>query len=439
MPDPTLLSLQTEHLSVLHDRYEAALSAHGYDSLLIASGAAPARYGDDQSWTFHGYGPFVHWTGLTRQEHSWLWLRPGQKPVLWLYQPVDFWHATPILPDEPWLQQFELHCVPEPDAPELTAPGRLAVIGDPAVLGNIPGEHNPAALLSALDETRVRKTPYEVACLAQATRRALAGHRAAQQAFAGGESEFGISLAYQQATRQREAEAPYHSIIALNEHAGTLHYQFYDTRPPRRHRSLLIDAGVRYRGYGSDITRTFAAPGEGRFAALIRALEQLQLRLCTMVAPGVDYVDIHRRAHQGIAALLSASGLVRGLSDEAMVATGVTRAFFPHGIGHFLGVQVHDVAGRPVPPPADAPFLRLTRTLEPGMVVTIEPGLYFIPSLLQPLLDGPQGRHLDQTLLAELMGCGGIRIEDNVAVLESGAQNLTRGVVIPDLNNNNYH
>lgn len=61
------------------------------------------------------------------------------------------------------------------------------------------------------------------------------------------------------------------------------------------------------------------------------------------------------------------------------------------------------------------------------MVVTIEPGLYFIPSLLQPLLDGPQGRHLDQTLLAELMGCGGIRIEDNVAVLESGAQNLTRG------------
>lgn len=273
----------------------------------------------------------------------------------------------------------------------------------------------------------MRKTGYELACLAEANRRALAGHRAARDAFAEGESEFGISLAYQRATRQREAEAPYHSIIGLNEHAGTLHYQFYDTRPPGRSRSLLIDAGVRYRGYCSDITRTTAGPGEGRFAALIHGLEQLQQRLCALVAPGVSYVEIHRKAHLGIAALLSASGLVRGLSEEDQVATGVTRAFFPHGIGHFLGIQVHDVAGRPVPPPADAPFLRLTRTLEPGMVVTIEPGLYFIPSLLQPLLDGPQGRHLDQTLLAELMGCGGIRIEDNVAVLESGAQNLTRG------------
>lgn len=426
MSDPKLLSLQAEHLSELRCRYESALAEHGYDGLLIASGAAPGRYGDDQSWTFHGYGPFVHWTGLTRQEHSWLWLRPGQKPVLWLYQPVDFWHATPSLPDEPWLQQFEVHCVQAPDAPQLTAPGHLAVIGDPAVLGDIPGDHNPEALLSALEETRVRKTPYEVACLAEATRRALAGHRAAQQAFAGGESEFGISLAYQQATRQREAEAPYHSIIALNEHAGTLHYQFYDTRPPQRHRSLLIDAGVRYRGYGSDITRTFAAPEERRFAALIRALEQLQQRLCAMVGPGVDYVDIHNKAHQGIAALLSASGLVRGLSDEAMVATGVTRAFFPHGIGHFLGVQVHDVAGLPVPPPAHAPFLRLTRVLQPGMVVTIEPGLYFIPSLLQDLAAGPQGRYLDRKLLDELEGCGGIRIEDNLVVTGDGARNLTR-------------
>ena len=145
-----------------------------------------------------------------------------------------------------------------------------------------------------------------------------------------------------------------------------------------------------------------------------------------MVAPGVDYLDIHRRAHQGLAALLSASGLVSGLDDDAMVAEGVTRAFFPHGIGHFLGVQVHDVAGKPVPAPEDAPFLRLTRTLAPGMVVTIEPGLYFIPSLLEPLLQGPLGRHLNTALIDELRGCGGIRIEDNVVVTETGARNLTR-------------
>lgn len=426
MPETSLLSLQLDHLSELQSRYEVAMAEQGYDSLLIASGAAPYRYGDDQAWHFQGYGPFLHWTGLSGREHCWLWLRPGCRPVLWLYEPVDFWHANATLPEEPWQQAFDIRSRADAGAPALENPGRLAVIGDPDELGDISGDHNPAGLLRALDETRVHKTAYEIACLAEANKRALVGHQAARDAFVEGESEFGISLAYQQATRQREADAPYHSIIGLNEHAGTLHYQYYDTRPTGRPRSLLIDAGVRYRGYCSDITRTTAGPGESRFAALVHGMETLQQRLCGMVAPGVDYVDIHRKAHQGVAALLSASGLVTGLDDSTMVERGITRAFFPHGIGHFLGVQVHDVAGKPTPPPDDAPFLRLNRRLESGMVLTIEPGLYFIPSLLDPLLASPLGKHLDAGVLAELRGCGGIRIEDNLAVTESGAQNLTR-------------
>lgn len=175
----------------------------------------------------------------------------------------------------------------------------------------------------------MRKTQYEIECLAQANGLALEGHAAAREAFLAGESEFGINLAYQQATRQREAEAPYHSIIGLNEHAGTLHYQYYDTQPPGQPRSLLIDAGVRFRGYCSDITRTTAGLEESHFAALIHGLDRLQVRLCDMVAPGVDYIDIHRKAHQGLAALLSATGLVSGLDDDAIVEKGITRVFFP--------------------------------------------------------------------------------------------------------------
>ncbi|WP_372966447.1 Xaa-Pro dipeptidase [Marinobacter sp.] len=426
MPDQHLLALQLEHLKQLQSRYEHALESHGYNTLLMASGFAPYQYGDDQAWHFQGYGPFLHWTGLTGREHCWLLIRVGQKPVLWLYEPIDFWHAGRPLPEEPWLQAVEVRSRRTPDAPELTTCNGLAVIGDPVLLDGLPGDINPPALLKALDETRVHKTDYEIGCLAHANTLALEGHRAAQTAFLNGESEFAISLAYQQATRQREADAPYHSIIGLNEHAGTLHYQYYDIQPPGLPRSLLIDAGVRYRGYCSDITRTTAGSGEAHFAALVQGLERLQLRLCAMVAPGVDYIDIHRKAHQGLAVLLSASGLVKGLDDEAIVEQGITRAFFPHGIGHFLGVQVHDVAGRPVPPPEDAPFLRLTRMLEPGMVVTIEPGLYFIPSLLRPLLSGPLGHHLNRELLDELQGCGGIRIEDNVVVSDSGHTNLTR-------------
>lgn len=426
MPEDALLSLQLDHLEELQSRYEAVLADHGFDSLLIASGAAPYRYGDDQRWPFQGYGPFLHWTGLAGRENCWLWIRSGDKPVLWLYEPTDFWHANQALPEEPWRAFFELRSSRSTGAPELDEPGLQAVIGDSALLDGVSGEHNPAGLLAALDETRVHKTAYEIECLAHANALALTGHRAARDAFAAGESEFSISLAYQQATGQREAEAPYHSIIGLNEHAGTLHYQYYDTRPPGHPRSLLIDAGVRYRGYCSDITRTTAGPGESNFAALIHGLESLQLRLCDMVAPGVDYIDIHRKAHQGIAALLSASGLVTGLADEDIVEQGITRAFFPHGIGHFLGVQVHDVAGKPTPAPESAPFLRLTRTLAPGMVVTIEPGLYFIPSLLEPLLAGELGRYVDRGRLNSLRGCGGIRVEDNVVVTETGSRNLTR-------------
>lgn len=426
MSEQNVLTLQLDHLAELQSRYEQALADTGYDSLLIASGAAPYRYGDDQAWYFQGYGPFLHWTGLTGQEHGWLWIRAGKKPVLWLHQPVDFWHASPSLPEEPWQQFFEARSRQETGVPELENPGHLAVLGDPACLSDAPGDHNPAGLVRAVEETRVCKTDYEIECLAVANRIALRGHRAARDAFLAGESEFGISLAYQQATQQREADAPYHSIIGLNEHAGTLHYQYYDTKAPVRSRSLLIDAGVRFRGYCSDITRTTPGKGEGRFAALVHGLESIQRRLCDMVGPDVDYVEIHRKAHQGIAALLSASGLVSGMSDEAMLEQGITRAFFPHGIGHYLGIQVHDVAGKPVPPPVDAPFLRLTRKLRQGMVVTIEPGLYFIPSLLQPLLEGALAKHVNGRLIEELSGCGGIRIEDNVAVMPGGSRNLTR-------------
>jgi Xaa-Pro dipeptidase len=431
MPDTELLSLQTDHLRILQQRYQQALEAEGYDALLISSGAAPLRYGDDQAWHFQGFGPFLHWTGLTGWEHSWLLIRPGQTPVLWLYQPVDFWHAIPELPPEPWQASMAIHSSESPEAPALDDIvekdiGKLAVVGDPACLSGVKGDHNPPALLTALEETRVHKTGYEIACLARANNIALSGHRAAREAFLAGASEFEVSLAYQRATGQREVDAPYHSIIGINEHAGILHYQYYDSESPARPRSLLIDAGVRFRGYCSDITRTTAGPSDPRFAALIHGLDQIQQRLCNMVAPGVEYIDIHCKAHQGIAALLSASDLVTGLDDKVMITEGITRAFFPHGVGHLLGVQVHDVAGKPTPPPADAPFLRLTRTLEPGMVVTIEPGLYVIPSLLEPLFAGPMAKHLNQPLIAELQGCGGIRIEDNVLVTDTGFRNLTR-------------
>ena len=109
------------------------------------------------------------------------------------------------------------------------------------------------------------------------------------------------------------------------------------------------------------------------------------------------------------------------------------RVFFPHGLGHFLGLQVHDVGGRQsapaggiTPPPAEYPSLRTTRTLEPGHVVTIEPGVYFIDLLLEPLRGTPAGADIDWTLVERLRPLGGVRIEDDVLVTDDGHRNLTR-------------
>ena len=147
---------------------------------------------------------------------------------------------------------------------------------------------------------------------------------------------------------------------------------------------------------------------------------------------GRDYRDIHLDAHRLLAGVLQDLGVVR-MSPEAQLEAGVSAAFFPHGIGHLIGLQVHDVAGfaasdsgGTIDRPAGHPFLRLTRTLAPGMVVTIEPGLYFIDMLLAPLREGPHAGAIDWALIEHLAHFGGVRIEDDVACTEGAPENLTR-------------
>src|SRR5690606_5159026 len=125
-------------------------------------------------------------------------------------------------------------------------------------------------------------------------------------------------------------------------------------------------------------------------------------------------------------------GVLRA-SPEAALATGVSAAFFPHGLGHLLGLQVHDVAGfaasdrgGTIPRPEGHPYLRLTRVLEPGMVVTIEPGLYFIDMLLGEVKRRGHGDSIDWGRVDALRPYGGIRIEDDVACTTGAPENLTR-------------
>ncbi|MCG6657112.1 Xaa-Pro dipeptidase [Halomonas campisalis] len=430
----SLADAQRLHLERLEREYACLLDALGYDGVLLYSGHPHRHFADDQEASFATYGHFLHWVPLAGVTRSWLLLRAGQRPALYFHAPRDFWHLPPALPDEAWTQRFAIELRQSETPPPLPA-GRFAVLGEvaPATAAALGAELNPERLTAALDELRVCKSDYEVACLREANRRAMQGHLAACDAFRGGAAELDVQLAYLKASRQRESDVPYGNIVGINAHGGVLHYQHYDLKPPDRQHSLLVDAGHRVRGYCADITRTWSgADADSCFPALIDGVTALQRRLIAALRPGVSYVALHERMHDELGALLADQGVIR-CSPEAAVAAGITRAFCPHGLGHLLGLQVHDVAGRcrgdgsPLPPPPEHPALRLTRELEAGMVVTVEPGLYVIPMLLDPLRDAPVGRDIDWTQVERLAPHGGIRIEDNVLITAQGADNLTPG------------
>src|SRR5207244_12319216 len=141
---------------------------------------------------------------------------------------------------------------------------------------------------------RVRKTGYEVACLAEANRRAARGHDELRTLFAGSDrSELELHLAFLGSTRQDDAETPYKNIVALGRHAATLHHIAYEKRAAPAG-SLLVDAGASFAGYCSDITRTWVKGGgaiASSYAQLVSGLEAMQQRLCASVRVGMPYEE----------------------------------------------------------------------------------------------------------------------------------------------------
>ena len=436
-PADRLNALFIAHLSEVGHRTATALTACGYDGLVLHAGEAIEIFLDDHHYPFKAHAPFKWWAPLLDAPGSLVWVRPGKPPRLVFRVETDFWYQPAALPSGGWPEAFEVVTVHSREQARAALPqdlGRLAWIGDalPELAAWGVGAVNPPALMARLDHARGRKTAYEIACLREANRIGARGHRAAEACFRAGGSEYEIHQAFVGACGQREQELPYNAIVALNEAGAVLHYQMLRRERPNPPRSLLLDAGASFTGYGSDITRTWSH-SDADFAALIQAMDGLQQGLCARVAPGVDWRDIHLAAVEGIARLLREAGIIR-CSVEESLANGVARLFFPHGIGHMLGLQVHDVGGfmadergeGTLPKPPQDPALRLTRRLEPGFVVTMEPGLYFIDALLGPARSGPLAQHIDWARVAALQPFGGIRIEDDLAVTAEGCDNLTR-------------
>jgi Xaa-Pro dipeptidase len=162
-------------------------------------------------------------------------------------------------------------------------------------------------------------------------------------------------------------------------------------------------------------------------------MDAMQQEICAAVKPEVNYPDLHLLAHRKVAEIVARFGFVRDLDADAIVSKRISSTFLPHGVGHFIGLQVHDVAGfmadasgRTIDKPEGHPYLRLTRKISPKMVFTIEPGLYFIESLLKELRASDNAPHINWDKVDSFRKYGGIRIEDDVVVTDSGHENLTR-------------
>jgi len=433
-----LAPLFCEHLAQRMKDGEAAMDRTGFETLVISSGVQFEYFADDREAPFYGTPHFLHWCPLEGPQHL-LKIQPGKKPILIQYAPEDFWYLQTPLGSPFWADGFDLiECgtVDEVWA-ALGACPKAAYIGDEPKRAEAAGlEVNPENITKHLDWTRSFKSPYELACMDEAQQMGARGHRAAKMAFLDGASELEIHWAYIQAVGCVDADLPYTTIVALNEMGAILHYHG-KRKDVRNGATLLLDAGARYNVNASDITRTFTAPHcDPRFVSLLASMEQMQQELCNMVKPGLHYGEFHHQAHFKTADILLEQGILSGTDREEAVANGYTKPFFPHGLGHHLGIQVHDVAGKqlgpdgtPAPQPPEHPFLRTTRMIEEGNVFTVEPGLYFIPMLLRPFRTGDKIEHSSKfnwALIDALAPFGGIRIEDNLLVTEGGHHNLTR-------------
>src|SRR5262245_45798564 len=281
------------HLATIAARTNDALAACGYDALVIFSGRPPNHFLDDFGWPFKVNPHFKLWAPLTDAPESFVCHVPGRRPVLCFYQPADYWHRPPQLPAEPWLAEFDVHTIREPGEARAMLASALGRAPRTVFLGEWQPEFaawgftaaNPPPLLAHLHYWRAVKTPYELACMREASRLGALAHAAARDAFFAGASEYEVHGAYCAASGLPEAELHYQNIIAFNEGAAVLHNHSLDRRREVPRRSFLIDAGAQFRGYASDITRTYSG-GDSEFAALIEGVDALQRRLCSTVRAG---------------------------------------------------------------------------------------------------------------------------------------------------------
>ncbi|MDG1481827.1 MAG: aminopeptidase P family protein [Myxococcota bacterium] len=298
--------------------------------------------------------------------------------------------------------------------------------GQPVAFRSAPGNE---ALIAAIITQRRLLGVEEVAQMQQAAKATNAGHRAAMAVTRPGGHEREVAAVFNAMVASHGCVPAYGAIVTVR--GEILHNEHY-VNPLQDGQLLLLDGGAESpAGYATDVTRTWPVSGtfSGRQRAAYEAVLAAQEASIALVRPGVRYRDVHTASCRVLAQFLIDEGLLTG-SVDAAVETGAHALFFPHGVGHLIGLDVHDMEGfgdRQAYPPHRSRseqfgtgYLRLDLDLEEGMAVTIEPGFYIVPAILSdPVLTERFARQLELPKVREWFGFGGIRIEDDVLTTAS--------------------
>jgi Xaa-Pro aminopeptidase len=403
-----------------------AFRAHD-DHAWVAGSRAPAQvlaYDPDDGWVLFAYQ-------ASREER--VWLGETEAPEA-QGERLGIGCARPVGELGPWLAR-------RAGRPAALL-GGCDVLERPAGYGLKPGEIEALAFdpdlgaraQAAVTAGRTRKDDVERAWMRAAAAASRAGHLHALETARAGMSERALQVEVDYAFERAGAERPaYGTIAASGPHAAVLHAT-PGARTLAEGELLLLDAGAEVAGYDSDVTRTWPVRGpfrgaQGEIYDLVLEVQQAAIR---EARPGVEFRDLHLATCRRIARGLVHLGLLRG-DPDGLVERDAHALFFPHGLGHLIGLATHDVGGMAPGRTRSArpglAFLRIDLPLEAGHVVTVEPGVYLVPALLRdPELRDRHRDDVDWARADALLGLGGVRIEDDVLVTEDGPEVLTEAI-----------
>lgn len=297
-------------------------------------------------------------------------------------------------------------------------------------------------LLPAMDAARGIKDDYEIQLIRKANEISGLAHRRVLEDISKMNNEAEIEGLFLNTCISNGAKSQsYEIIVGSGENAATLHY-VKNNEPLKGRQLVCLDAGAEWNCHASDVTRTFPLQGEWPSAHarnIYEVVEKMQEECIKRVKKGVRFLDLHVLAHTIAIDGLRELGILRRGSVDEIRDSGASKVFFPHGLGHHVGLEVHDVSEESImaldgshayssvinTASSLSPCTLSAPALEEGMIVTIEPGIYFSRPALANAQKQPFAKYINFELAKEYIPVGGVRIEDDILVTADGYENLT--------------